>query len=90
MDNWEHLPVNLIKDFVYGDAALDELQLHHSPVFRLTKLKNRISSLVLVAKDPSKLFVFVAFRHKSFSCKKNLKSEIRNFKLDSHWRAGIT
>jgi hypothetical protein len=29
MDNWEHLPVNLIKDFAYGDASLDELQLHH-------------------------------------------------------------
>ena len=29
MDNWEHLPVNLIKDFVYGDPSLDELQLHH-------------------------------------------------------------
>ena len=29
MDNCEHLPFNLIKDFAYGDASLDEVQFHH-------------------------------------------------------------
>jgi hypothetical protein len=29
LDNWEHIPFNLIKDFAYGQASLDELQLHH-------------------------------------------------------------
>ena len=29
MDDWKHLPFNLIKDFAYGDVSLDELQLHH-------------------------------------------------------------
>jgi hypothetical protein len=29
MGNREHLPFELIKDFAYGDASLDELELHH-------------------------------------------------------------
>jgi hypothetical protein len=29
MENWEHLPFDLIKDFAYGTVSLDEVQLHH-------------------------------------------------------------
>jgi hypothetical protein len=29
MDDCEHLTFNLIKDFAYGDASLNEVQLHH-------------------------------------------------------------
>ena len=29
IDNCKHLPFNLVKDVAYGDASLDELQLHH-------------------------------------------------------------
>ena len=29
MDNWEHVPFDLIKDSAYGDASLNEVQRRH-------------------------------------------------------------
>ena len=29
MESWRHLPFTLIKEFAYGDASLNEVQLHH-------------------------------------------------------------